>query len=142
MTLGCLGGLVLLKIFDSRYVLLGSALCAIVTLALALAGPLKVALLCFPLTGLFLSVMWSIIVSLGLNSVNRYHGTFAGILCTAIAGGAVVPLMIGTMAEWTGLRLAMTLIFVSLTYIFSIGIWARPMVNNATVKSWRDVFKS
>jgi fucose permease len=141
MTLGCLGGLVLLKIFDSRYVLIGGAVCAMVTLTLALCGPLPVALLCFPLTGLFLSVMWSIIVSLGLNSVNRYHGTFAGILCSAIAGGAVVPLMIGAIAEWTGLRWAMMLIFVTLAYIFSVGVWARPMVTNATVKSWHDLFK-
>jgi fucose permease len=141
MTIGCLGGLLLLKIFDSRYVLVGAVICAIISLALALAGSLGVALICFPLTGLFLSVMWSIIVSLGLNSIDRYHGTFAGILCTAIAGGAVVPLMIGGLAEWTGLRTSMTLIFLALGYILSIGIWAKPMVTNATIKNWSELFK-
>lgn len=141
MTVGCLLGLVVLKLFDSRKVLFGAALGTMVTLALALFGSLGVAVVCFPLTGFFLSVMWSILVSLGLNSVPRHHGTFSGILCTGIAGGAVVPLIVGGVAELTGLRLAMLVLFVTLGYVLSVGVWAKPLVNNATVKNWRDVFR-
>lgn len=141
MTLGCLGGLILLKLFDSRSVLIGGAVCAIATLALGLSGPASAALICFPLTGLFLSVMWSIIISLGLNSVPRHHGTFSGILCTAIAGGAVVPLVIGGLAELVGLKLSMTLLFLTTGYILSIGLWAKPLVNNATIKNWKEAFR-
>lgn len=141
LTIGCLLGLVVLKLFDSRKVLVGAALLTMVTLAFALFGPLNAALFCFPLTGFFLSVMWSIVVSLGLNSVPRHHGTFSGILCTGIAGGAVVPLIIGGLGEWFGLQSAMLFLFITLGYIISVGIWARPLVNNATVKNWRDVFR-
>jgi fucose permease len=141
MTIGCLLGLLVLKIFDSRKVLIGAAICTMVSLAMALFGSLQMALFCFPLTGFFLSVMWSIIVSLGLNSVPRHHGTFSGILCTGIAGGAVVPLIVGGLGEWVGLRLAMLSLFITLGYILSVGIWAKPLVNNATVKNWRDVFR-
>jgi fucose permease len=141
MTLGCLGGLILLKLFDSRRVLIISTVCAMVMLAFGLFGPANVALICFPLTGLFLSVMWSIIISLGLNSVPRHHGTFSGILCTAIAGGAIVPLIIGGAAELVGLKFSMTILFLTLGYVLSIGLWAKPLVNNATIKSWREVFQ-
>lgn len=141
MTLGCLGGLVLLRLFDSRYVLIGAACCAVITLAIALSGTATIAIICFPLTGLFLSVMWSIIISLGLNSVPRHHGTFSGILCTAIAGGAVVPLLIGGLAELVGLKLSMALLFVTMGYILSIGLWAKPLVNNATIKNWKEAFR-
>lgn len=141
LTIGCLLGLLVLKLVDSRKVLMGAAGLTMVILLLALLGPADVALVCFPLTGFFLSVMWSILVSLGLNSVPRHHGTFSGILCTGIAGGAVVPLVIGGLAEWFGLQLAMLTLFVTLGYIFSVGIWAKPLVNNATVKNWRDVFR-
>lgn len=141
LTIGCLLGLLVLKIFDSRKVLVWAALLTMVALALALFGPMRVALICFPLTGFFLSVMWSIIVSLGLNSVPRHHGTFSGILCTGIAGGAVVPLIIGGLGEWLGLQFAMLFLFITLGYIASVGIWARPLINNATVKNWRDVFR-
>ena len=141
MTIGCLLGLLVLKLFDSRRVLIGAAIGTMTTLGLALFGPLSVALVCFPLTGFFLSVVWSIMVSLGLNSVPSHHGTFSGILCTGIAGGAVMTLIIGELGELMGLRLAMLTNFVTLGYIFSVGLWAKPLINNATVKNWRDVFR-
>ena len=140
MTVGCLLGLPLLKLFDSRKVLIGAALCTMITLALALFGPVDLSLVCFPLTGFFISVMWSILVSLGLNSVPRHHGTFSGILCTGIAGGAVLPLIIGGLGEWLGLQLAMLALFVTLGYILSVGFWAKPLVNNATVRTWKEAF--
>src|SRR5690606_15009408 len=74
LTIGCLLGLLVLKLFDSRKVLTGAALLTMVSLILALFGPVNVALIAFPSTGFFLSVMWSILVSLGLNSVPRHHG--------------------------------------------------------------------
>lgn len=141
MTVGCLLGLLVLKLFDSRKVLIGAAFCTMITLALALFSSTNAALICFPLTGFFLSVVWSIVVSLGLNSVPRHHGTFSGILCTGIAGGAVVPLIIGGLGEWVGLQFAMLTLFITLGYILSVGIWAKPLVNNATVKNWKEIFK-
>ncbi len=141
MTIGCLLGLVVLKLFDSRKVLIGAVICAMAALALGLFGPVGVALICFPLTGFFLSVMWSILVSLGLNSVPRHQGTFSGILCTGIAGGAVIPFVIAWLEAWIGLQYAMLTLFVTLGYVLSVGIWAKPLINNATVKDWRDIFR-
>ena len=140
LTVGCLLGLLLLKIFDSRRVLMLFAAGAILSLLAGLFGTKELAIYAFPLTGFFASVMWSIVVSLALNSVPHHHGTFSGILCTGIAGGAVVPLIIGGLGELVGLRLAMLFLLLTLGYIFSIGIWARPLVNNATVKSFRELF--
>ena len=140
LTIGCLLGLILLKFFDSRRVLLLFTAGAVASLLAALFGSLDVALIAFPLTGFFASVMWSIIVSLALNSVPHHHGTFSGILCSGIAGGAVVPLVVGGLAEWLGLRLAMLFMLLTLGYIFSIGLWAKPLVTNATIR-FSDLFK-
>jgi fucose permease len=141
LTIGCLLGLILLKFIDSRKVLVGFTSGAIIALLVALFGTEQMAIIAFPLTGFFASVMWSIIFSLALNSVPKHHGTFSGILCTGIAGGAVVPLIVGGIAELVGLRFAMLFLLISLGYILSIGIWARPLVNNATVSSFKDIFK-
>jgi len=142
MTVGCLLGLVLLKILDSKLVLLVFTSGAIIALLTGLLAPKDVALIAFPLTGFFASVMYPVIFSLALNSVPRHHGTFAGILCTGIAGGALVPLLVGAMAELVGLRYGMFIIFITLGYIFSIGIWARPIISNATVtEKIRNLFK-
>ncbi len=133
MTIGCLLGLVLLKIFDSRKVLLGFSCAAIVFLSAALFGSREVALLAFPAMGFAASVMWSIIFSLALNSVDRHHGSLSGILCTAIIGGAVVPLVIGWLGDRLGLRAGMCILYITIGYILSIAFWARPIITNKTI---------
>ena len=133
--MGCLAGMVLLKLFDSRKVLIGMTLAAIVTFSAAVAGPAQVSAIAFPAMGAFLSVMWPVIFSLGLNSLSHSHGSFAGILCTAIVGGAVLPALIGQVGDLAGLRAGMLLLYLSLGWILSVGFWAKPLINNATIGS-------
>jgi len=133
LTIGCLLGLILLKLFDSRKILLGAAGLAIICLTTAIVSSGSVAMIAFPLTGFFLSVMWSIIFSLALNSVAEHHGSFSGILCTGIIGGAIVPLIIGGLADIVGLRYGIMFLYISLAYILSIGIWAKPLIRNKTI---------
>jgi len=138
MTVGGILGLVLLKLFDSRKVLVGFAAAAIVFLTLALFGPGPVALVMFPLMGFAASVMWPIIFSLALNSVPAHHGSFSGILCTGIIGGALVPLVVGRLGDIFGLRQGMFFIYLTLGYILSIGLWAKPLVLNETLARKRQ----
>lgn len=133
MSLGCLLGLGLLKLLDSRVVLAGFTVLAIGCVALALFGPANVALWAFPMSGFFLSVMFSVVFSLGLNSVPRHHGAFSGVLCTGILGGAIVPMLVGVLGDAIGLRAAMCGVFLTLTYLLAISGWARPLVRNETV---------
>jgi len=134
MSVGCLLGLLLLRLFDSRRVLAMFSTAAIACIALALFGPTRVAAQAFPAAGFFLSVMFSIIFSLALNSVPRHHGAFSGILCTGILGGALLPLLIGVLGDWIGLRAALTVLFATVGYVLSVSLWARPLVSNETVK--------
>jgi MFS transporter, FHS family, L-fucose permease len=133
MSVGCLLSLLLLRLFDSRVVLGVFTALAVLCVALALFGSAQLAVWAFPLAGFFLSVMFSVIFSLALNSVPRHHGAFSGILCTGILGGALMPLLVGVLGDWLGLRLAMTVLFLTLGYILSISFWARPLIANETV---------
>jgi fucose permease len=133
MTVGCLLGMLLLKFFDSRRVLIGFAFGALSMLTLALFGPARVALFAFPAIGFFASVMWPTVVSLALNSVPSHHGPFAGILCSGIMGGALVPLLIGKLGDLFGLRAGMLVLYVTFGVVLSIGFWARPLINNVVV---------
>jgi FHS family L-fucose permease-like MFS transporter len=132
MTAGCFVGMILLKAFDSRRVLLGFSIGALAALTAALFGPASVALYAFPLIGFFASIMWPTIISLALNSVSEHHGSFAGILCTGIMGGAVVPLIIGRLGDVVGLRPAMTFLYLTFGCVLSVGLWSRPIITNAT----------
>jgi fucose permease len=133
LTLGCLLGLVLLKFIDSKKVLAFFSIFAIVSLTFGLFGPSAYSIIAFPLCGFFLSVMWSVIFSLALNSLESHHGAFSGLLCTAIIGGAIVPWLIGALSDFIGLRFSMSLIYLTLGYILSISFWAKPIINNKTI---------
>ncbi len=139
MSLGCLLGMVLLRLLDSKIVLAAFTVPALVCVGLALFGPADVALVAFPAAGFFLSVMFSMIFSLALNSLDQNHGAFSGILCTGILGGAVVPLFVGMLGDHIGLRFALLTVFLTLGFILSIAIWARPLIRNQTV-SFQDLF--
>lgn len=136
MTLGAIPVLLLLKLIDSRKVLIIFSALAIASLSVALFGTGEMAKIAFPLLGFCASAMWPIIISLSLNSVKEHHGTFAGILVTGIVGGAVWPLIIGSVGDLVGLKSGMLLLFISLGYILAIGFFAKPLVINKTI-NWK-----
>ncbi|MBH2004113.1 MAG: sugar MFS transporter [Sphingobacteriia bacterium] len=130
MTAGTFVGLFLVKLFDSRYIIISFTMAAIISLTAALFGSATVALYAFPAIGFFAAVMYPIIISLGLNSVEEHHGSFSGILITGICGGAVVPLIIGFIGDHINLRTGMLFLYISFGYILTIGIWAKPLISN------------
>ncbi|MGB5818606.1 MAG: MFS transporter [Saonia sp.] len=134
LTIGCFLGLLLLKVMDSRKLLIGATAITMLFLVIALTGSAQVALFAFPAIGFSISVMWSIIFSLALNSVNDNHGSLSGILCTGIAGGALIPFLVGALGEISSLRTGLFLLLVPLTFILSIGFWANPLVKNKTIQ--------
>ena len=132
MTAGCLLGMALLKLFDSRRVLIAFAIGALCMLSAALFGSAEISRVAFPCIGFFASIMWPTLVSLGLNSVPQHHGPFAGILCSGIMGGALVPFVIGWLGDHYGLRFGMLFLYLTFGFVLSVGVWARPLIRNAT----------
>ena len=138
MTAGGILGLLLLKLMDSRIVLIIFTALTIVCLAAGLFGSTSTSLIAFPMVGFFASVIYPIIFSLALNSVKEHHGSFAGIIVTGIIGGAILPLIVGWLGDHIGLRLGMCVLFLTLGYILSIGFWAKPIVTNKTIKLFKS----
>ena len=134
MTAGCIVGMLLLKLFDSKKILVYSGILTMILLISALFGSREVSMIAFPAIGFSISMMFSIVFSLALNSASENHGSFAGILCSGLAGGAGGPLIVSTIADATNLRIGMLFILVFVIYITAIGFWAKPLINNKTVK--------
>lgn len=57
--------------------------------------------------GLFNSIMFPVIFSITLERSTASHETTSGLLCTAIVGGALVPMLVGVVADWHGYAFAM-----------------------------------
>ena len=134
MVVGCGVGMLLLKLVDGKYILRAAALLGIVALALALWGSVEVAKVAFVSIGFCLSVMFSLVFSLALNSFEDHHGALAGVLCTGMAGGAVGPTLVSALSDLTGdMHIGMSLLFITLAYICFIGFKARPIVTNKRI---------
>ena len=74
------------------------------------------------LVGLFNSIMFPVIFSLGVNSLGSRTSEGSGILCLAIVGGAIVPLLMGILADNIGLQLSFWLPLVCYIYIAYYGL--------------------
>jgi fucose permease len=133
LTVGCLGGMVLLKFFESRKVLACLTACSIISLLLALHGGTEVSKIAFPMIAIFESVMYPVIMSLALNSVKKHHEVLAGFMFTASIGGALGPAIIGNVGDWFGLGTSLHYLFIPLLVVFSVAFWGKPLVENKTI---------
>jgi fucose permease len=124
--------MLLVKFFESRRIVTVFSLLAVGCFSCAVLGNKTMALIFFPLVGLFLSVLWPLIAELALNSLEMHHGALMGILFSSAVGGAFGPLVIGRLADLVGLRAGMLVLYFPLLYIAFLGIQARPLVTNAT----------
>lgn len=134
MTIGCFLGLGLLKLMNSKIILRIFVLAAMGSLATALMTTNgQTAFYAFICVGFFASVMWSIVFSLGMNSISEHHGSFSGILCSGIMGGAIIPVIVGSLADIFSLRIGLMFNFLTLAYLLSISFWAKPLISNKTI---------
>lgn len=116
-----IGAMVLRKIKPGR-VLAFNAACAIVLLLVAMSSAGKVAMWAVLAIGLFNSIMFPTIFTLGLAKLGRHTGEGSGVLCMAIVGGAIVPVIQGYFADTIGLLPSFFVPAVCYAYIVFYGL--------------------
>ncbi|MCH2055621.1 MAG: sugar MFS transporter [Thalassotalea sp.] len=109
------GAAVMQKIAAGK-VLAFNALMAIVLIITAMTTSGQLAMWAILLVGLFNSIMFPTIFSLALSGLKQHTSQGSGILCLAIVGGAIVPLIQGLLADNIGLQISFFLPV--LCYIF------------------------
>jgi FHS family L-fucose permease-like MFS transporter len=75
------------------------------------------AAICLILIGLFNAIMWPSIFSLGIARLGKYTSKGSGLMVTMVAGGALVSLLQGILADQVGYRYSFTLCLVCYAYI-------------------------
>ncbi len=75
--------------------------------------------------GLFNSIMFPTIFSLASEGLGRRAAEGSGIICMAIVGGAIVPLITGHTADLAGLKMALVVPAICYMVILSFGWYAR-----------------
>jgi FHS family L-fucose permease-like MFS transporter len=110
-----------------RYVSPGRALafnaaCSIILILTAIFSSGPLAMWAMLAVGLCNSIMFPTIFSMALNKLGPLTGQGSGILCMAIVGGALVPVLQGGIADAIGLQLSFLVPAVCYTYILFFGL--------------------
>jgi len=71
--------------------------------------------------GLFNSIMFPTIFTLAIDGIGKLKPKGSGLLCMAIVGGAIIPLICGTLIDTVGFKLAFLFITVCYGYILWYG---------------------
>lgn len=109
----------------------GVMVCILLLVTIFSSG--DVAMYSILLVGLFNSIMFPVIFSLGINQLGDRTSEGSGILCLAIVGGAIIPLLMGLLADNIGLQLSFWLPLVCYLYIAYYGLVGSKPTNEADV---------
>ena len=96
-------GVALLAKFRPGYVLAFNAFVVTTLLFVAMAFAGNVGMWALLTIGLFNSIMFPTIFALGIEGLGKRTSKGAGILCMAVVGGALVPLLQGFFADYIGI---------------------------------------
>jgi FHS family L-fucose permease-like MFS transporter len=96
-------GAAVLKRVRAGYLLAFNASMVTLLLVVAMMVAGKVAMWALLLVGLFNSIMFPTLFSLAIEGLGKHTGEGSGVVCMAIVGGAVVPLIMGFFADRIGL---------------------------------------
>jgi fucose permease len=129
LTLGCGLGMILLKFFESRKILFGFTIAAIISLFLAAFGSSSLSISGFLLLGFSHSVMWPLILAMAMNSVKKHHGSLSGILFAASTGGAFGSLMLGRIGDLVDLRWGLFSLIICYIMVASVFFWSKSSYN-------------
>src|SRR6185295_10781755 len=104
--IGRFAGAAVLRKIKAGHVLALCAVCAAVLVATSMLSGGQVAMWSMLLVGLFNSIMFPTIFSLGVAELGPLTSTGSGILNMAIVGGALLPLIQGAIADRVGVHSA------------------------------------
>ncbi|WP_078084360.1 sugar MFS transporter [Microbulbifer mangrovi] len=115
-------GAVVMRSVSPGLVLAFNAGAAILLVFAAILGSGSLAMWAILLVGLFNSIMFPTIFSLALQGLGKQAGQASGVLCLAIVGGAIVPLIQGVVADTAGLQISFLVPVVCYLYIAYYGL--------------------
>lgn len=115
-------GAVVMRYMSAGRILAFNSVCAVICLFIAIVADGNLAMSAIIIVGLFNSIMFPTIFSLAINGLGASTGKGSGILCLAIVGGAIIPLVQGVLADAIGVQLAFVLPVFCYLYICFYGL--------------------
>jgi FHS family L-fucose permease-like MFS transporter len=120
--LGRFVGSAVLRRVKPGHVLACNAVGAMALLLVAITSSGSIAMWAVLAIGLCNSIMFPTIFSLGISRLGARTGEASGLLCMAIVGGAIIPVVMGSFADRIGLSLSFFVPLVCYAYVAHYGV--------------------
>jgi FHS family L-fucose permease-like MFS transporter len=115
-----IGAAVMQKVQPAKALAFNAVMAALLVL-MTMLGSGSVAMWTILAVGLFNSIMFPTIFSLALSGLGKHTGQGSGILCAAIVGGAILPVVQGFFADRIGIQQAFFIPMLGYSYIAYYG---------------------
>lgn len=116
-----IGAILMQKVSPGKLLAFNSALsCLLIILSVSSSG--AIAMWSILAVGLCNSIMFPTIFSLALKGLGKQTANGSGMLCLAIVGGAIIPLLQGVIADTMGLQISFLLPMICYLYIAFYGL--------------------
>ena len=122
---GRLLGSFVLNFLEARLFFRLSALLGLAGLGLLLAGHRTAALSGIVLCGLGFANVWPLVFSLTIESRPERSGALSGLMCMAIFGGAMLPALMGVLADRAGVASAFLVPLACFAYLTALAFFGR-----------------
>jgi FHS family L-fucose permease-like MFS transporter len=110
-------GTVTLRMWKPGKVLALHAIGAVLLIAITMGTTGSTAMYTILAVGLFNSIMFPTIFTLAIDGLGKHTGQGSGILCMAIVGGALLPVLQGAVADAIGIHHAFIVALLCYVYI-------------------------
>jgi len=121
----------LLRQFSPGKVLAVNAVCAVALLIITMLTTGPVAMWSVLAIGLFNSIMFPTIFTLAIAKLGKRTGEGSGVVCMAIVGGALIPVLMGYLADRIGIQHAYWVPLICYLYIVFYGLKGSEVVHAA-----------
>jgi len=117
-----LGSWILTKVQSGKLLgIFGFAAAALIAISMFTSG--EVAIWTLVLCGFFNSIMFPNIFTLGIVGLGPMTSKGSGLIMTAVVGGAVIPYLLGALADRVGIQHSFVLPVICYLYIAYYGLW-------------------
>jgi FHS family L-fucose permease-like MFS transporter len=122
LTAGRLVGSAILNFMSARLFLVVTSVVSVLGTLGILFGSKEVAVASIFVTGLGFGNVFPLVFAILIDHMPERSAELSGLLCMAIAGGAVVPFLMGEIKDAVGITGAMTVPFACLLYVLLLGL--------------------
>jgi FHS family L-fucose permease-like MFS transporter len=122
LSIGRLLGSAILNFMSARRFLVVTALLSVLGMLGILLGTKEIAVASIFAAGLGFGNIFPLVFSILIDRMPERSAELSGLLCMAIAGGAVMPLAMGAVNDGFGITAAMLVPFLSCVYILFLGL--------------------